>query len=320
MGLQLQWWPGFNKFESDMTKSTEKMTQESTLDPSSFAQFDMVEFEQRLAGADREFHEKLKLSVMYKEPVQGTVTLNFNIPEAPQSAPKKIQKHVTEQASPQSNLLASLALEAQKSQQNKNTVNLEKEVSDSRVHDALERVLAFFLPFIQHVNTVEPAINRTYRLDAHSVFTNLKWQGALVDTRKNGLNDSALRSYVAFSVNLLSPDPVLLKRPWAQFEALVKELNHFKISTLDDLHAIHKRQKHEWLEARLDPALPVQILFRGNYALGKIDVLTRNLEDFGQTAFRLQPAEISPALLDELGMFLIARSDNLPAIIRDTPK
>ena len=57
-----------------------------------------------------------------------------------------------------------------------------------------------------------------------------------------------------------------------------------------------------------------------NYALGKIDVLTRNLEDFGQTAFRLQPAEISPALLDELGMFLIARSDNLPALIRDTPK
>lgn len=303
-----------------MSKSSESKNQDGDADLNLTVKFDLGEFEQRLAGVHQEFHDELRNSVFYKEPQQGEVPLNFNIPEADKAVQTKVFKEEKKEEPALSGLLASLALEAEQSKQNREVFDQEKKAANLRVHEGLDRVLKFFMPFIQHVNTVGPAIKRVYRLDARSVYASLKWQGALVDTRKQGMNDTSLLSYVTFSVNLTAPEPVLLKRPWSQYEAVVKELNHLKISSLDDLHAIHKRPQQEWLEARLDPALPVNILFRGNYELGKIDVLTRNLEDFGQTSFRLEPAEISSALLDELGMFLIARTDKLPAILQATPK
>jgi hypothetical protein len=166
------------------------------------------------------------------------------------------------------------------------------------------------------VNNVEPAINRIYRLDARTVFANLKWEGAIVDARKHSISDSSQLAYVAFSVNLRAPEPVMLKRPWDQFDALKKELHHLRLRTLEDLEVIHKKPKQEWLEAQLDSALPVQITFKGNYENGKIDVLTRNLADFGQVAFRLEVDDISTALMDELGLFLIGRTAKPPVLLR----
>jgi hypothetical protein len=166
------------------------------------------------------------------------------------------------------------------------------------------------------VNSVEPAIDRSYRLDARTVYSQLKWQGAAVDYRKQSLADGAHLAYVAFSVNLRAPEPVLLKRPWSQFEALQRELQHLRLRVLEDLEEIYKKPKQEWLEAHLDAALPVLINFQGNYETGRVEVSTRNLEDFGALALTLAPEEITPALLDELGLFLIGRSARLPALLR----
>jgi hypothetical protein len=302
-----------------MTNSNEKNKQEDKFDLSYAVEFDPSEFEKRLAGVRQDFNNELKQSVLYKEPQTGAVPLNFNIPDAVEAGPKKEFKAVKE-ALPESGLLASLALEAKQSQQNRQSLDQDRQAKNRNVHEALDRVLKFFIPFIRHVNEVEPAVNRTYRLDARSVYANLRWQGALVDSRKQNMTDTALLNHVAFSVNLLAPEPVLFKRPWGQFDALKKELQLLKIRTLDDLDEICKRPKQEWLETRLDPALPVQIVFQGNYDLGKVDILTRNLADFGQAAFRLAPEEMSGALLDELGLFLIGRADKPPVLLRVTDK
>lgn len=301
-----------------MTNSSDKDNQKKETDLSSVVKFDLGEFDKRLAGERQDFNDKLKQAVLYKEPAQVVAPLNFNIPEAVESGQKKMTVEEVVKEAPQSSLLASLALEAKQSQQNKVAIDQGKQTRDRSVHEALDRALQFFIPFIRHVNDVAPAINRIYRLDARSVFANLKWQGALVDSRKQNMSESAFLNHVSFSVNLLAPEPVFLKRPWAQFDALVKELNHLKIRSLDDLQEIHKRPKQEWLEARLDPALPVQVIFQANYELGKVDVLTRNLADFGQAIFRLESESISAALLEELGLFLIGRADKPPVLLRAT--
>lgn len=303
-----------------MTKSIEHNKQDDDADLKSAVKFDMLDFEKRLADVRQEFHAELKQSVLYKEPGHVVVPLNFNIPETVPVTPKKIKTNEALDVQPQSSLLASLALEAKQSQQGRETADQDSQARNHRVHEALDRIFQFFIPYVRHVNEVEPAINRIYRLDARSVFANLKWQGGLVDSRKQNMSDFALRSHVAFSVNFLAPEPVFFKRPWGQFEALKKELKNLKIRTLDDLDEIHKRPKQEWLETYLDPALPVQIIFQGNYDLGKIDILTRNLADFGQTAFRLEPEEVSAALLDELGLFLIGRADKPPILMRAADK
>ena len=118
------------------------------------------------------------------------------------------------------------------------------------------------------------------------------------------------------NINLSAPEPVLLKRPWDQFDALKKELQHLRLNVLDDLYDLYKKPKQEWLEARLDPVLQLQILFKGNYETGKIDIATRNIEELGPAAVKLEPEDISLELLDELGLYLIGRSDKLPAQFR----
>jgi hypothetical protein len=60
----------------------------------------------------------------------------------------------------------------------------------------------------------------------------------------------------------------------------------------------------------------VQITFQGNYETGKIDVATRNLEDFGTATFKLEPANITPALLDDLGLFLMGGTSKPPGLLR----
>jgi hypothetical protein len=298
-----------------MTKSTIHNKQEDNADLNLAVQFDMRDFEKRLADVNQKFHDELKQSVCYKEPGHADFPLNFNIPEAAQATTKKVQKDEVLDVASESGLLASLALEARQNQQNREIADQNNQARNQRVDEALDRIFKFFIPYVRHVNNVEPAINRIYRLDARSVFANLKWQGGLVNSRKQNLSDSALRSYVAFGVNFLAPEPVLFKRPWGQFEAIKKELQNLKIRTWDDLDEIHKKPKQEWLETYLDPALPVQIIFQGNYDLGKIDILTHNLADFGQTAFRLEPENMSAALLDELGLFLIGRADKPPVLM-----
>lgn len=303
-----------------MTKSAEHNNQDDKTELNSAVKFDMADFEKRLAEVHQVFNDELKQSVFYKEPGYTDVPLNFNIPEPVRSETKKIPKNDVLETPPQSGLLASLALEAKQSQQNRETLDQQSQTKNLRVNDALDRVIKFFIPFNRHVNNVEPAINRIYRLDARSVFANLKWNCALLDYRKLNMSDSALLNHVAFSVNYLAPEPVLFKRPWGQFEALKKELQNLKITPLDDLDELRKKPRQEWLETHLDPALPVQIIFHANYELGKVDILSRNLADFGQVAYRLAPEDISAAFLDELGLFLMGRAESPPILMRTTAK
>jgi len=298
-----------------MTKSTSHNKQEDNADLHSAVKFDMHDFEKRLADVNQKFHDEVKQSLFYKETGHVDFPLNFNIPEVAPATQKTVQKNEVPDVDSQSGLLASLALEARQNQKNREAADQGNQARNQRVDVALDRIFKFFIPYVRHVNHVEPAINRIYRLDARSVYANLKWQGGLVDSRKQNLSDSALRSYVAFSVNFLAPEPVLFKRPWGQFDAVKRELRILKIRTLDDLDEIHKKPKQEWLETYLDPALPVQIIFHGNFDLGKIDILTLNLADFGQTAFRLEPENMSAELLDELGLFLIGRADKPPKLM-----
>ncbi|MDH4216352.1 MAG: hypothetical protein OEV23_05585, partial [Gallionella sp.] len=216
----------------------------------------------------------------------------------------------------QSGLLAGLALEASNKLDSNQSALQEKQAKARRVDDALNRIVKFFYPFIKHVNDVEPMINRTYRYDARTIFSNLKWRGAVADSRKQSISETALIDYVTFSVKLCAPEPVLLKRPWGPIETLKKELHHLRLRVIEDIETDNKKSKHEWLEAKLAADFPVQIKFQGNYTESNIEVMCRNVGAFGVVAYKLEPDNATPAFLDDLGLFLLGRSDKLPAQLR----
>jgi len=213
----------------------------------------------------------------------------------------------------ESGLLAGLALEAKKKQGAMQSVSQESQARAKRVDDALSRIVNFFNPFVRHVNDVEPTINRTYRYDARTVFSDLKWQGAVIDFRKLSLSEAAFMDYVTISVNLCAPEPVQFKRPWGAIETLKKELYQLRLRVIEDKETTNKKPKQEWLDAQLAPDFPMQIRFQGNYNENRIDVMCRNVGAFGVAAYKLAPDDADAAFLDSLGLYLLGRSDKLPA-------
>ena len=294
----------------------------------SIIDFSMDDFEERLKETQREADRKSRMGEAEERPDNLLREINQEfLRQTPVEREKAVAMAATTVQTPvvlpqpqpvsaESDLLARLAREAKEKINSKQSTLQESQAKARRVDDALNRIVKFLHPFIQHVNNVEPTINRIYRFDARTVYTNLKWQNAMVEHRRQSLSEAALMDYVTFSVNLCAPEPVPLKRPWGPLETLKKELHHLRLRVIDDMDTVNKKSKQEWLEAMLAPDFPVQIRFQGNYSASSIDVMCRNLEAFGVVAYKLDPDEVTTAFLDGLGIFLLGRSDKLPVQLR----
>lgn len=302
---------------------------ENGMGQSSLTDFSSLDFEERLKESQREADRRAGNVIVEKQPDNSLWDIKL---EFDQVTPSKDINSKTADANPapipemlpnfqagsgQSGLLAGLAQEAKECLNSKQASLQAGQAKARSVDEALNRIVKFFYPFIKHVNEVEPAINRTYRYDARTVYSNLKWRGAVIESRKQSISESALMDYVVFSVNLFAPEPVMLKRPWGPLETLKKELHHLRLRVIDDMETVNKKPKHEWLEAQLAEDFPVQIRFQGNYTETSIDVMCRNLGAFGVTAYKLDPDDVTPAFLDALGLFLLGRSDKMPVQLRN---
>ncbi len=302
--------------------------QKSGIGKNSNIEFSMIDFDARLEESQREADLKAGIEDIGEQQDNSLQEVNQGFHQfissqedvagtaAATPASPKVSLPVFFQGSSESGLLAGLAQEAKEKMGSRQSTMQDAQAKARRVDDALNRIIKFFNPFIRHVNEVEPSINRTYRYDARTIFSDLKWRGATVDYRKQSLSDDALIEYVTFSVNLYAPEPVQLKRPWVPIETLKKELHHLRLRLLDDVETVNKKTRQEWLDARLAPDFPVQIRFQGNYAETNIDVMCRNVDAFGVTVSKLEPEVVTPAFLDDLGFFLLGRSDKLPVQLK----
>ena len=83
----------------------------------------------------------------------------------------------------ESGLLAELAREAKEKTSSRHYTLQENQAKARLVDEALNRIIKFFNPFIRDVNEVEPSINRIYRYDAWTIYSNLRWRGAIIDRK-----------------------------------------------------------------------------------------------------------------------------------------
>lgn len=210
-------------------------------------------------------------------------------------------------------LLAELAGEATSKLQAMRIEAEDNEARRQRVHAALNKIFQYFHAFSGHVNNIAPVIKRPYPLDDNTAYTLLKWQNAFADSRKHDLSDAAMLNHVTFCVRLQAPEPVIVSRRWNQFETLKHELNAFGLRSLDDMDKLlsNKSQK-ETFSVRLAPDFLVKTIYQGNYAEGTIQIRSSNFAGFGAANFKLNPESVTREFLDDIGRFLIGRSDSLP--------
>lgn len=272
-----------------------------------------INFDFNASMADIEKHlEDARRSTAHEfiEPQRTAFPTELQPPPMPAPSPPPAQLAAFE-----SSFLAELARESAQKQGANLSATQALQARSQRLHDALNRIVGFFTPLIQYANNMEPDISRSYPLDARTAYTRLKWRGAFLDARKQDLSSTALLAHVTFSVNYCAPEPVLATRPWDQLEALKAELNNLKLKALDESELDSKRPKQEWLQVRLAPEFPVHLRFQANYDKGHIDVMSRNLLAFGISAYKLQPEEVTSAMLDDLGRVLLSRADKLPSAL-----
>ncbi len=216
-----------------------------------------------------------------------------------------------------SSLLAELAGEATSKLKALQSESEERQARSEKLNAALKRIYKFLQPFSVHVNNIAPNIPRTYRIDGNAALSNLSWENALADYRKQSLADNAHFDHVVFSVRLQADGPVTVTRRWNQMDALRRELDAFGLSPLDDPDMLMRaKSQQETFSIRIAPDFLMKILFKGDYAKGTLEISARNFDGFGPSTFRLDPEDISGELLDDLGRFLIGRIDGLPGPLR----
>lgn len=209
--------------------------------------------------------------------------------------------------------LAQLEREANARNGNADDDAIRRAAEERLLDETLKRIFKFFEVLCRHSNTLAPTIKRTYRLDLKTTFPELRWQDASVRARRQSLAEKALLDYVAFRVSLVAAEPIELLRRRDQMDALNKEMHHFGLRTAEGLEVdLEEEVASGEALIRLAPDFVLQITFRANYRLNRIDVLTRNLEDFGLAAFFCAPADVTQTFLDDFARFLLDRSKQLP--------
>ena len=222
----------------------------------------------------------------------------------------------------ESSLLAGLAREAEGKAVTKQTVPeamgqpVAHYAKDRRLHETLGRIAQFLDPLAQQVKKVEPPIKRTYTFGRRAVFTNLTCRTAHSDSRRQYLSESALLDYVFLSVILCAPAPVVISRPRDMLDTLKEQMNKLKLRSLDDFELLGKGPQDDWVQVRLAPDFPMHVQFKANYGEDYIDVHTLNIETFGPVSFKLKIEDVTPELLDGIGLYLLDRTDKLPEALR----
>jgi serine/threonine protein kinase len=214
-------------------------------------------------------------------------------------------------------LLSELELEGSRKLNVGTATASDSRASGQAVHKALKLVIDFFAQFIKHVNDVEPQVKRLYRLDG-AAYSHLKLKNAAMARyyRMEEPSVADLLSNVVIGFTLYAPQPVIVKWRRDQIESLREKLRKLKLRALDSLDAISQMPGQAPVAVLLAPDFPVQLRFQGNYDQDCIDVTALNFEVFGTTSFRLETADITPELMDQIGLYLLGRSSKIPVVFQ----
>jgi hypothetical protein len=181
------------------------------------------------------------------------------------------------------------------------------------VDAALERTFQFFNLFTKHLNALEPAIPRIYALDGKAQFSQLKWKRGMVEYRKQSLAEDALLDHVVVQVRLTVPEPVTVTRRWEQFDEIKKDLHAFGLKPMEDMHDLWRnRPQKVTFQVGLEPEFLIRMRFQGDYEDGSVGIDCNNLDGFGAMKAKLKSERLQQSLLDEMGRFLMGRSNALP--------
>jgi hypothetical protein len=114
-------------------------------------------------------------------------------------------------------------------------------------------------------------------------------------------------------VKLTAPEQVAVTRRWELFDELKKDLQAFGLKPKEDLHDMWRnRTQKATFQVNLEPEFLIRMHFQADYTGGSIELGCNNLDGFGAMKGRLTPELLQTSLFDEIGRFMMGRTNVLP--------
>lgn len=215
-------------------------------------------------------------------------------------------------------LLAELAAAAGARSQAEESGEARRLASARRLNKALQGIYSYLNQLAQHVNVLKPEVKRQYRLNSQCEFSGLRWDEAAANYRRAPTaTEEVLFSSVSFRLrySTAAVPGMTLSRP--QAEALRRDLHLVDLAITEENSVASADGPAVWL--RLGNSIPVQLAFTADTERDCLIVRGRNIEGFGLSAFKLDPAKVDQPLLDAIGLVLLGRATALPPALSPVP-
>ena len=174
------------------------------------------------------------------------------------------------------------------------------ETQRERISAALERAHRYLDEFVARLNRERPVYAATYSVIGVRQFSGLKWEGGIVEVRKREVAAETWHyERVSLAFSLASENKLRVTRDRASSERLRKALldRHIEFTAYDDRGA---RGEAGWKTFVLSCKVLAGLQLVGDFDRGEIQLHTRNIEEFGELQYILQPEDLDSDSLREL--------------------
>ena len=170
----------------------------------------------------------------------------------------------------------------------------------ARISAALERAYRYLDDFTSRLNIEKPVYSNTYSMIGVRQFSGLKWEGGSVELRKReAASGEEIYEQVSMDFCLASDGKLRVTRDRAGSERLRQVLidRHVQFTCHDERGA---RGASGWKTFVLTCKVVAGLQLTGDVESGEIRLNTRNIEEFGEVQYILQPEDLDQESLREL--------------------
>lgn len=203
-------------------------------------------------------------------------------------------------------LLDQLRFQAKCQQQEKLNSEAARTATNEAIDQALKYLFFYLHDFVQQLNILKPAVNRSYPVIEKFVLSPPHWVEGFADYRTQSQSAGALVELVTMSFRQIGSDILRVERHGPSVERFRKSLFDFGLPfTCQEFRNERRYVEKAYFEIRND--ISVSARWRADFDNGMIVIETRNLERLGSTQITLLPQHVDEALLDNFGRLVLGQ-------------
>lgn len=207
---------------------------------------------------------------------------------------------------PRRSVLDQLRQETEARQHQINDAQQQATQREVAVDQALRRVFAYLHEFVQQLNFLRHPVPRGYRVTPAHALDGLRWDKGFADFRTRADSAGGLLEYVSLNYRLSGENALEIERDGLIAEKFRKALFDQGLEfTLDEIR--NERRSLERARFVIAPEVKVNLRWDFNPDSGRLRIVARNLERFGNATYEVALDQLDSALLDDFALLLLGQ-------------